>query len=316
MDVTSYVTGNGTFSFALTSASSNVLGLASRESGANAPQLVIETSGSPTPTPTATSTPAPTVVGGLGVERYWTYQQFRVSDRVTLSVNLFNGNLVTQYNEWAIPSLGLTLPLNHTFNSSANLASAAGFNWTHTLGYRLVDNGSNVLLYDGDGSQLSFTNPTNGVYTSPAGVFDILTKLGDGTFQLTHKDQSRHLFTLQVGTTWLPTAIQDRLGNTINFSYDGSNRLIGASAGGGRQTVTLVYDTNGKLSTATNNANQTFTYQYTGDDLTTITDPLNYTTTFAYANHRVTSITDPRTTQTTIAYDANNRVQTITTAGV
>ena len=40
VDVTAYITGNGTFSLALTSTGAQI-NLASRESGANAPQLVI-----------------------------------------------------------------------------------------------------------------------------------------------------------------------------------------------------------------------------------------------------------------------------------
>ena len=43
VDVTSYVTGNGTYNFALTTPGSTAISLASREAGANAPQLIIET---------------------------------------------------------------------------------------------------------------------------------------------------------------------------------------------------------------------------------------------------------------------------------
>jgi hypothetical protein len=43
VDVTSLIGGQGTFSLALTSTDTNQLTYASRESGANAPQLVIET---------------------------------------------------------------------------------------------------------------------------------------------------------------------------------------------------------------------------------------------------------------------------------
>ena len=42
LDVTSYITGEGTFSFGVNTASSTAISLASRESGANAPQLIID----------------------------------------------------------------------------------------------------------------------------------------------------------------------------------------------------------------------------------------------------------------------------------
>jgi hypothetical protein len=59
IDVTSYITGSGVFNLALTTPSSTAISLASRESGANAPQLIIETQGGSLLTPTATSTVSP-----------------------------------------------------------------------------------------------------------------------------------------------------------------------------------------------------------------------------------------------------------------
>jgi hypothetical protein len=41
-DVTPYITGEGTFSLGITTPGSTAISLASRESGANAPQLVID----------------------------------------------------------------------------------------------------------------------------------------------------------------------------------------------------------------------------------------------------------------------------------
>jgi acid phosphatase len=58
LDVTSYVTGNGTFSFGITTPGSTAIGLASRESGANSPKLVVSAASSVGPTATPTSTSA------------------------------------------------------------------------------------------------------------------------------------------------------------------------------------------------------------------------------------------------------------------
>ena len=43
IDITAYVTGNGTYNLVLTTPGSTAISLASRESGANAPQLIVET---------------------------------------------------------------------------------------------------------------------------------------------------------------------------------------------------------------------------------------------------------------------------------
>jgi hypothetical protein len=44
IDITPYITGNGTYNLALTTPGSTAISLASLQSGANAPQLIIETS--------------------------------------------------------------------------------------------------------------------------------------------------------------------------------------------------------------------------------------------------------------------------------
>lgn len=55
-NVTSLITGNGTFSIALTTTGTTAFSLASRETGATAPQLIVETQNGPSPSPTNTST--------------------------------------------------------------------------------------------------------------------------------------------------------------------------------------------------------------------------------------------------------------------
>jgi acid phosphatase type 7 len=63
MDVTSYIAGDGTYSIGITNLSSTAISVYSRESGVNAPQLVVTYSGalSPTFTPTSTATPTSSV---------------------------------------------------------------------------------------------------------------------------------------------------------------------------------------------------------------------------------------------------------------
>jgi acid phosphatase type 7 len=60
VNVTSYITGNGTYNLGLTTSGSTALSLASREAGATAPQLVIQTQGGTAPTATRTPTRTPT----------------------------------------------------------------------------------------------------------------------------------------------------------------------------------------------------------------------------------------------------------------
>ena len=67
VDVTSMVTGNGVYDFALTTASTATLNFNSRESSSNQPQLVIQTATNPpTPSPTPSPTPTPTPLPAAG----------------------------------------------------------------------------------------------------------------------------------------------------------------------------------------------------------------------------------------------------------
>lgn len=59
VDVTQFVTGDGSYSFAIDTTSSNGSDWASRES-AQPPALIVQTGSVPTPTPTPTATPTPT----------------------------------------------------------------------------------------------------------------------------------------------------------------------------------------------------------------------------------------------------------------
>jgi hypothetical protein len=63
LDVTAFVTGEGTYSFGVSTPGSTAISLSSRESGADAPQLIVSTVGTSVPVVTiaATQTPMPTI---------------------------------------------------------------------------------------------------------------------------------------------------------------------------------------------------------------------------------------------------------------
>jgi hypothetical protein len=110
-------------------------------------------------TPTATPTYI-TSICGLGIERYLTYQSFALTDPsagsgVSARVNLCNGNLITQYNAFTIPSRGLPLNLTFTYNARNAAASVPyGNGWTHTYAASLAEQGNGDVIYtDGDGTQ-------------------------------------------------------------------------------------------------------------------------------------------------------------------
>ncbi|RPI94891.1 MAG: DNRLRE domain-containing protein [Chloroflexi bacterium] len=100
VNVTSYITGNGTFNLVLAGTSSTELSMASRESGANSPQLEIETEIGPTftPTHTATNTPSPTS-GPTATPSHTPTATATFTPTATLAGSVFNPVADTYVNE-------------------------------------------------------------------------------------------------------------------------------------------------------------------------------------------------------------------------
>ncbi len=131
VDVTSVVKGNGTFSFAATSPSSDGAYYDSRESGANAPQLVISTSG-PTPTPTTTAPSGdPVLVGAGDIANSGSGDTATAAllDNIAGTVftagdNAYDSGTLTEYNNYYNPNWRRhkartkPSPGNHEYNTS------------------------------------------------------------------------------------------------------------------------------------------------------------------------------------------------------
>jgi len=147
VDVTAYITGNGSYNLALSVPGSQAISLASRESGANAPQLVIETSGgsvatsTPTQAPAATSTVTPTQVnaptptspaGGLfnfisNADAYVSSNS-KTTNFGTLTTLRGDGSpVVNSYLRFNVQGLSSAVTLA-TLRIFANSASSTGYN--------------------------------------------------------------------------------------------------------------------------------------------------------------------------------------------
>jgi len=96
IDITSYITGNATYNLGLTTAGSTAISLASRESGANAPQLIIQTSGGSAFTATAvrTSTPINSLTPNPTATRTATPLPNATNTRTPTSIPTSSGSVV------------------------------------------------------------------------------------------------------------------------------------------------------------------------------------------------------------------------------
>src|SRR5262249_30188536 len=109
IDVTSTVTGNGTFSFGATSTSTDNVIYDAREAGANAPQLVVTTNTPPPPPPPGD----PVFVGAGDIAGAGSSQEATalLLDNIggtvyTLGDNAYDSGTLTEFNTYYDPSWG------------------------------------------------------------------------------------------------------------------------------------------------------------------------------------------------------------------
>jgi RHS repeat-associated protein len=221
-------------------------------------------------------------------------------------VNTGTGNYFYQHTDTSIPGRGLPLVFQRSYNAQDKYSGPLGANWSHTYNVVLTQTATGVAnIRFGDGHGETFTL-TGGVYVPQAGVYNTLVANTDGTFTLTQKNQTQYYF-LSNGKL---AFIDDKNGNAVQLSYDGSGNLVTVTASGYRP-LSLAYDANGRITTVTDPLGRTETYSYDGsNNLATATDPLGGVTTHVYdTNHHVTQIKLPNgNTLLQNAYDAQGRV--------
>lgn len=113
----------------------------------------------------------------------------------------------TKHTDLALPGRLLPFSFTRTYNSAAPTSGVLGPGWRHSFEWTLTENGTHVAITRGDGQLDMFDAIGGGAYTKPLGVFDVLTKNGDGSFTLTTRDQVKYEFTKPVaGYSSLVTA--------------------------------------------------------------------------------------------------------------
>jgi len=210
-------------------------------------------------------------------------------------VNTANGNYSYVHTFLAIPTRGLPLEFGLAYNALAPQNGSVGFGWTHSWNDLLTVNAdSSVTVTFGDGHGERWT--LNGsVYVGDPGIYGLLTKNGDGSYDLTEKDYT-------------------------NYHFDSSGKLLWEQDRNLNRT-SLIYDGQGRLSTVTSPDGRTLGFAYASPVSSTlisqVTDPLGRTVTLAYdTNGNLTAITDPTNATTSVTYDANHRVLSVTDANL
>jgi len=222
-------------------------------------------------------------------------------------VNLATGNYVYEYQDLFIPGRGLPLAVTRSYNSQSPLSGHFGSGWTFNYNVRLaaINGSEDVLVIREDGHADIYNASSNGTYSPPTGVFDILTWNAEGSFTLERKDHITYHFT----ATGQLMNITDNNGNIINLTYTGNN-LTRVTDPSGRE-LTFTYDAAGRIVSITDPTGRTMSYTYdANDNLVRYTDPAGGQFDYTYdGNHWLTSITNSRGIQfVTNTYDGDGRV--------
>jgi RHS repeat-associated protein len=196
-------------------------------------------------------------------------------------VNTATGNYYSTVTDLAVKGRGLEFVFNRAYNSADAYSGPLGVGWTHSYNTRLsASSGTGVVTVKrADGSAVSFASNGSGGFTpSTVGLHDSLALNHNGTYTLTHKNQSSLIFSpsgqlvsvadrsgnmqlLNYDSKGNLARITDTVGRLFLFAYDGSNRIHSLSDPSGR-TVTYTYNHNGNLASVTNAAGGVVTYTY------------------------------------------------------
>jgi RHS repeat-associated protein len=222
-------------------------------------------------------------------------------------VDAILGNFVRQETLLNEPGRGSGFTFQTTYNSASTTDSPLGKGWIDSYNLSLLqESSSSILINMGDGRQDRYTL-VGAKWTAPAGIFNILTDNGDGTFTLKLKDQTSYNFDNQGRLA----SITDRNNNTTALTYTGS-LLTGISDPSGR-IYSFVYDGNGHLLSVTDPLQRKIQFGYdTNGVLTSTTDAAGKVTSYNYdSNDRLASVTDANShTEVGLTYDNLGRVVT------
>ncbi|NYH79766.1 RHS repeat-associated protein [Actinopolyspora biskrensis] len=218
-----------------------------------------------------------------GVLPQYPMERFRISDRVQIGVNTFNGNMVATARDLTIRGTGQNLSLNHVYNSKLSGGGTYGSGWNINAGgdIGLTFEGDDAVLHGASGYCATFTADGSGGFDPAPGVDAELAQLSDGSYELTWNGSNKTWSFTEQG--WL-SAQADRNGNANTYRYNDDGTLASVTDSQGRVT-TFSHDSGGRITGITDPTG-TSAGKYTYNDagrMTTFTDRggnrylLNYT---------------------------------------
>ena len=213
---------------------------------------------------------------------------YAVANRTTDPIDSSTGNFWHTFTDLSVPGRGMALNLSRTYNSMACQDDGPfGFGWSFSYDMALTfPDVNHVVVNEGNGSQVPFTEQPSGSYAAAPRVASRLTHNADGTWTLVQHHRE-------------------------TFVFDKSGRLTHESDLNGYLT-NLAYNEKGQLSTVTDPAGRQLTFKYSKGRIISATDPLKRVVRYAYDNAgNLTDVTDVAKGNTHFTYDSAHRLLTM-----
>jgi YD repeat-containing protein len=208
---------------------------------------------------------------------------------------------------------------------------SVGRDWNLSLGpdVRLTAFASGPVVLSGTSGELvpflpDLAAPNN--YKVPPGTNATMSRSLNGstyTYTLTwRKSGEKWTFTRTTSETIAKlTKQEDRNGNRLSYTYDGSSRLskveqlrLGQTVGTGRTVTASYVGASTLIDKLTDSTGRIVDYTYSGNELTSVKDADNKTVSYTYAGDTLTRVTDARNNIINIGYEAGGtrRVASVT----
>jgi YD repeat-containing protein len=165
----------------------------------------------------------------------------------------------------AIEGRGFDFTWGRKYRSGMNFDGRLGNNWDFNYNRRLFIEGDlDVVRLDGL-TRADTYDENAGAYTAPPGYYTRLIKNLDGSY--TERDRAGNVveYGIPVANLARMNSMRDKDGNTMQFQYDGANRLIRVVDTLGRN-IDVFYNLQGRLSHIQDYSGRTVRYYYDGND--------------------------------------------------
>lgn len=208
-------------------------------------------------------------------------------------VDVTNGNMYLQQNDYLVPGVGYMLLLQRTYNSKSSLTGLFGKGWTTAYDESLQIYDSNTIrLNEPEGRSSYFgrlIGSSGALLPLEADFRGQLTQIAGG-YTLSLKDGSSHQF-------------------------DSTGRLVSLTDRNGNQT-TLTYNVSGKLSSVTDPFGRVLTFVFNGDRVSQISDTTGVIADYTYSNvtgsnQKLLTVTYADASGYSFVYDASHRLTTV-----